>query len=247
MNYQTQTKTKIDIQIEETNEDKNDIFSHIILIKKEADNYFKTKKYNAAINFYNLALTKIDEIFSNPNFIRDNNNNSKILIYKISIPIYSNLALCYLNLNNNEKCIEECNKVLDIDKNNKIALFRKAKALINDDNKEESWKVLQTIEKNIGINTETEMIKSEWKNKFNDDYTYKRKNNLNYKNENKSNKNMLIIFLINLIIFLYNFVNRIFCNLPEKTNINNKLNLIYSKYIDDNNDLLLDKKYNKIN
>jgi len=247
MNYHTQTKTKIDIHIEETNEDKNDIFSHIILIKKEADNYLKTKKYNAAINFYNLALAKIDEIFSNPNFIRDNNNNSKILIYKISIPIYLNLALCYLNINNNDKCIEECNKVLDIDKNNKIALFRKAKALINDDNKEESWKVLQNIEKNIGINTETEMIKSEWKNKFNDDYTYKRKNNLNYKNENKSNKNMLIIFLINLIIFLYNFVNRIFCNLPEKTNIKNKLNLIYSKYIGDNNDLLLNKKYNKIN
>jgi tetratricopeptide (TPR) repeat protein len=239
----TETKSRINIKIETTTE-KNDIFSHIILMKKEADNYFKTKKFNAAINFYNLALAKIEEIFSNPNFIRDNNNNSKILIYKISIPIYLNLAMCYLNLNNNEKCIEECNKVLEIDKNNKIALFRKAKALINDDKKEESWKVLQNIEKNIGINTETEMIKSEWKNKFNDDYTYKRKNNLNVKND-KSNKNMLIIFLINLIIVLFNFVNRIFCNLPEKTNIKNKLNLIYSKYTD--NDLLLDEKYNKIN
>ena len=241
----TETKSRINIKIETTTE-KNDIFSHIILMKKEADNYFKTKKYNAAINFYNLALAKIDEIFSNPSFIRDNSNNSKILIYKISIPIYLNLSLCYLNINNNEKCIELCNKVLEIEKENKIALFRKAKALINNNNKEESWKVLQNIEKNIGINTETEMIKSEWKNKFNDDYTFKRKNNLNYKEENK-NKNMIIIFLINLIIFLYNFVNRIFCNLPEKTNIKNKLNIMYSKYIDNNNDLLLDKKYNKIN
>ena len=240
----TTTKSKINIKIETTIE-KNDIFSHIILMKKEADNYFKTKKFNAAINFYNLALAKIDEIFSNPNLIREN-NNSKILIYKISIPIYLNLALCYLNINNNEKCIELCNKVLEIEKENKIALFRKTKALINNNNKEESWKMLQNIEKNIGINTETEMIKSEWKNKFNDDYTYKRKNNLNYKNESK-NKNMLIIFLINLIIFLYNFVNRIFCNLPEKTNIKNKLNIMYSKYIDNNNDLLLDEKYNKIN
>ena len=50
---------------------------------------------------------------------------------------------------------------------------------------------------------------------------------------------------LNLIIVLFNFVNRIFCNLPEKTNIKNKLNLIYSKYTD--NDLLLDEKYNKIN
>ena len=241
----TTTKSKINIKIETTTE-KNDIFSHIILMKKEADNYFKTKKFNAAINFYNLALAKIDEIFSNPNLIRENSNNSKILIYKISIPIYLNLALCYLNINNNEKCIELCNKVLEIEKENKIALFRKTKALINNNNKEESWKVLQNIEKNIGINTETEMIKSEWKNKFNDDYTYKRKNNLNYKNESK-NKNMLIIFLINLIIFLYNFVNRIFCNLPEKTNIKNKLNIMYRNYIDNNNDLLLDKKYNKIN
>ena len=241
----TTTKSKINIKIETTSE-KNDIFSHIILMKKEADNYFKTKKYNAAINFYNLALAKIDEIFSNPSFIRDNSNNSKILIYKISIPIYLNLALCYLNINNNEKCIELCNKVLEIEKENKIALFRKAKALINNNNKEESWKVLQNIEKNIGINTETEMIKSEWKNKFNDDYTFKRKNNLNYKEESK-NKNMIIIFLINLIIFLYNFVNRIFCNLPEKTNIKNKLNIMYRNYIDNNNDLLLDKKYNKIN
>ena len=240
----TTTKSKINIKIETTIE-KNDIFSHIILMKKEADNYFKTKKFNVAINFYNLALAKIDEIFSNPNLIREN-NNSKILIYKISIPIYLNLALCYLNINNNEKCIELCNKVLEIEKENKIALFRKTKALINNNNKEESWKMLQNIEKNIGINTETEMIKSEWKNKFNDDYTYKRKNNLNYKNESK-NKNMLIIFLINLIIFLYNFVNRIFCNLPEKTNIKNKLNIMYSKYIDNNNDLLLDEKYNKIN
>lgn len=241
----TTTKSKINIKIETTSE-KNDIFSHIILMKKEADNYFKTKKFNAAINFYNLALAKIDEIFSNPNLIRENSNNSKILIYKISIPIYLNLALCYLNINNNEKCIELCNKVLEIEKENKIALFRKTKALINNNNKEESWKMLQNIEKNIGINTETEMIKSEWKNKFNDDYTYKRKNNLNYKNESK-NKNMLIIFLINLIIFLYNFVNRIFCNLPEKTNIKNKLNIMYSKYIENNNDLLLDEKYNKIN
>ena len=240
----TTTKSKINIKIETTSE-KNDIFSHIILMKKEADNYFKTKKFNVAINFYNLALAKIDEIFSNPNLIREN-NNSKILIYKISIPIYLNLSLCYLNINNNEKCIELCNKVLEIEKENKIALFRKTKALINNNNKEESWKMLQNIEKNIGINTETEMIKSEWKNKFNDDYTYKRKNNLNYKNESK-NKNMLIIFLINLIIFLYNFVNRIFCNLPEKTNIKNKLNIMYSKYIDNNNDLLLDEKYNKIN
>jgi tetratricopeptide (TPR) repeat protein len=241
----TETKSRINIKIETTTE-KNDIFSHIILMKKEADNYFKTKKYNAAINFYNLALAKIDEIFSNPSFIRDNSNNSKILIYKISIPIYLNLSLCYLNINNNEKCIELCNKVLEIEKENKIALFRKAKALINNNNKEESWKVLQNIEKNIGINTETEMIKSEWKNKFNDDYTFKRKNNLNYKEESK-NKNMIIIFLINLIIFLYNFVNRIFCNLPEKTNIKNKLNIMYRNYIDNNNDLLLDKKYNKIN
>ena len=241
----TETKSRINIKIETTTE-KNDIFSHIILMKKEADNYFKTKKYNAAINFYNLALAKIDEIFSNPSFIRENSNNSKILIYKISIPIYLNLALCYLNINNNEKCIELCNKVLEIEKENKIALFRKAKALINNNNKEESWKVLQNIEKNIGINTETEMIKSEWKNKFNDDYTFKRKNNLNYKEESK-NKNMIIIFLINLIIFLYNFVNRIFCNLPEKTNIKNKLNIMYRNYIDNNNDLLLDKKYNKIN
>ena len=240
----TTTKSKINIKIETTSE-KNDIFSHIILMKKEADNYFKTKKFNAAINFYNLALAKIDEIFSNPNLIREN-NNSKILIYKISIPIYLNLSLCYLNINNNEKCIELCNKVLEIEKENKIALFRKTKALINNNNKEESWKMLQNIEKNIGINTETEMIKSEWKNKFNDDYTYKRKNNLNYKNDSK-NKNMLIIFLINLIIFLYNFVNRIFCNLPEKTNIKNKLNIMYRNYIDNNNDLLLDKKYNKIN
>ena len=240
----TTTKSKINIKIETTIE-KNDIFLYIILMKKEADNYFKTKKFNVAINFYNLALAKIDEIFSNPNLIREN-NNSKILIYKISIPIYLNLALCYLNINNNEKCIELCNKVLEIEKENKIALFRKTKALINNNNKEESWKMLQNIEKNIGINTETEMIKSEWKNKFNDDYTYKRKNNLNYKNESK-NKNMLIIFLINLIIFLYNFVNRIFCNLPEKTNIKNKLNIMYSKYIDNNNDLLLDEKYNKIN
>ena len=240
----TETKSRINIKIETTTE-KNDIFSHIILMKKEADNYFKTKKFNAAINFYNLALAKIDEIFSNPNLIREN-NNSKILIYKISIPIYLNLALCYLNINNNEKCIELCNKVLEIEKENKIALFRKAKALINNNNKEESWKVLQNIEKNIGINTETEMIKSEWKNKFNDDYTFKRKNNLKYKEESK-NKNMIIIFLINLIIFLYNFVNRIFCNLPEKTNIKNKLNIMYSKYIDNNNDLLLDEKYNKIN
>ena len=240
----TTTKSKINIKIETTSE-KNDIFSHIILMKKEADNYFKTKKFNVAINFYNLALAKIDEIFSNPNLIREN-NNSKILIYKISIPIYLNLALCYLNINNNEKCIELCNKVLEIEKENKIALFRKTKALINNNNKEESWKMLQNIEKNIGINTETEMIKSEWKNKFNDDYTYKRKNNLNVKND-KSNKNMLIIFLINLIIVLFNFVNRIFCNLPEKTNIKNKLNIMYRNYIDNNNDLLLDKKYNKIN
>jgi tetratricopeptide (TPR) repeat protein len=240
----TATKSRINIKIETTTE-KNDIFSHIILMKKEADNYFKTKKFNAAINFYNLALAKIDEIFSNPNLIREN-NNSKILIYKISIPIYLNLSLCYLNINNNEKCIELCNKVLEIEKENKIALFRKTKALINNNNKEESWKMLQNIEKNIGINTETEMIKSEWKNKFNDDYTYNRKNNLNYKEESK-NKNMLIIFLINLIIFLYNFVNRIFCNLPEKTNIKNKLNIMYSKYIENNNDLLLDEKYNKIN
>ena len=123
----TQTKSKINIKIETTSE-KNDIFSHIILMKKEADNYFKTKKFNAAINFYNLALAKIDEIFSNPNLIREN-NNSKILIYKISIPIYLNLALCYLNINNNEKCIELCNKVLEIEKENKIALFRKTKAL----------------------------------------------------------------------------------------------------------------------
>jgi hypothetical protein len=35
--------------------------------------------------------------------------------------------------------------------------------------------------------------------------------------------------------------------LPEKTNIKNKLNIMYSKYIDNNNDLLLDEKYNKIN
>ena len=160
----TTTKSKINIKIETTSE-KNDIFSHIILMKKEADNYFKTKKFNVAINFYNLVLAKIDEIFSNPNLIREN-NNSKILIYKISIPIYLNLALCYLNINNNEKCIELCNKVLEIEKENKIALFRKTKALINNNNKEESWKMLQNIEKNIGINTETEMIKSEWKNKF---------------------------------------------------------------------------------
>lgn len=85
-------------------------------LKNEGNDFIKAKKYNEAINKYELAFKKI-EYDANPK------------AQDLKLSLFSNLALATLNLSQYENCLKWCNSHLEetLDSNLKI-IYRKASA-----------------------------------------------------------------------------------------------------------------------
>lgn len=83
----------------------------------EGNNLYKEKKYDEAIVIYRRAFHIVDDWVNKESL-------------KMKIQISRNLANCYGLVKNWQKSLKEANYVLKHENNDKIALFRKAEALI---------------------------------------------------------------------------------------------------------------------
>lgn len=114
------------------NEINEEILEEPLHEKKRGDNFMKIKNYEEAVKCYQLSLSKLKNIFKKyHDFLVQNFKKAKELIDTVGIPCHLNLALCNLNMKNWNKCIEECEKVLEMDINNIKAIYRKCKSEIN--------------------------------------------------------------------------------------------------------------------
>ena len=90
--------------------------------KKFGNEAFLKRDFKNALSQYFQALKKT------------NDKNEKITIF-------SNLAAVYLEMGENEKCIEKCDLALELDPNNEKCLYRKARANLYLENYEKSLKI----------------------------------------------------------------------------------------------------------
>jgi tetratricopeptide (TPR) repeat protein len=60
-------------------------------------------------------------------------------------PAYTNISICYFNLNNTEKAIEYVNRALNIEPESQEALYNKAVYLVKADRKDESVAILESL------------------------------------------------------------------------------------------------------
>lgn len=131
------------------NETNEEILDEPIQEKKKGDNFLKNKNYEEAVKCYQLSLSKLKNIFKKyHDFLVQNFKKAKELIDTVGIPCHLNLSLCYLIMQEWNNCIVECQKVIEMDINNKKAIYRKCKSEINLgllDNAKEDYMLLEKL------------------------------------------------------------------------------------------------------
>lgn len=90
-------------------------------VKEKGTKYFKEGKYAIASQQYNRVVQLLDGYFT---------KEEKEIRDPLLLVGHLNLAACHLRLNNNFKCMKECEKALQIDKKSVKALFRRGKARV---------------------------------------------------------------------------------------------------------------------
>jgi len=106
--------------------------SFLELEKNLACSKDEIKMYNEALIKYKNSLIEIKLLFNKEKLL--NKDKLNFIIKKIKnilkIPVYLNMAYCYLKKKEWSETISYCNKVLEIDKNNIKAIYRRCKANI---------------------------------------------------------------------------------------------------------------------
>ena len=105
-------------------------------LKAAGNKAFDQKNYTEAVKQYTLA---IEITLDNPNHI-----------------YYANRANAYLELFNNEECIADCNKAIQIEPTYSKSFYRKAKALVNQSKLTDA---LECIKEGIEVDPENEQLK----------------------------------------------------------------------------------------
>ncbi|KAK7579658.1 hypothetical protein V9T40_000287 [Parthenolecanium corni] len=112
-------------------------------LREEGNKFYATKDYTKALEKYELALMFIDQfqLREKPRDVEWNHYN------EMKVPFLLNSAQCKLCLGEYYAAIEKCNAVLEIDKENIKAIFRRGKAHIKvwnlEDAKRDFEKVLE--------------------------------------------------------------------------------------------------------
>jgi len=97
------------------------------------------KKYNT-----------IAEYLQSPTY---ENENDKKKAEELKLSAQSNIALCYLKLNEPVECIRACEKALEIDPKNEKCLFRRGQSHLSMSNHDEAIKDFQEVLKLNPTNT----------------------------------------------------------------------------------------------
>lgn len=104
--------------IEEEEESEEDILAEASEIRSEGNTQFSQQQYPQALEFYERSLQVLSRI--------SNSANSRLIESKLMT--MSNKALCLLKLKQFDRCIEECNAILQIQPQHLKAIFRRAQA-----------------------------------------------------------------------------------------------------------------------
>jgi len=102
--------------------------------KEIANIFFKEEKYDLAVKKYERALKFYEQTSKL-------NDDEKATVKNLSIVIHVNISNCYYNLKNYKKSVDHANKALDINGNHVKALYRKALALVEQQEWDEAGSV----------------------------------------------------------------------------------------------------------
>ncbi|ETB57877.1 hypothetical protein YYC_04674 [Plasmodium yoelii 17X] len=105
---------------------------------------FNEKNYKLACLYFRKGLIQLDYSFPENKEEQDKQND-------LEIKLHLNMALTYLNMSDYYNCINECSMVLNLDKNNVKAFYRKGQAYMSLDlysKAKEEFKKVEKIEPN---------------------------------------------------------------------------------------------------
>lgn len=138
-----------------------------VRIKTQGNEYFAAKRYKKAIVTYNTVFAYIKGLgnagdamsqYSNALNITLPTANEQQAIAELSVNCYSNIANCYLKLNDMEKSIEYSTKAINIDDKHLKSIFRKGQALLQLKYFDESKTCLEAA---LRLNPDNNAIKRE--------------------------------------------------------------------------------------
>ena len=98
----------------------DEVFTDLVNIKERGNGLLKKGELAEALAAYSQGI----DIITSPDFTRRTEKDVK----EVVIPMYLNKALCCLQLNMLPECIECCTCVIELDRNNAKALFRRGVA-----------------------------------------------------------------------------------------------------------------------
>ena len=126
-----------------------------ILEKKEqGKGFIQKQQYQNAIEIYQQCAANLHELLDNKEYTKKHEEVKNQLAL-----IHSNMALCYLKLENWEEVEMECDEVLKFDENNIKALYRKGIVL----NKKEEYKLaLNYLKKALSLSPKDGLIIKEY-------------------------------------------------------------------------------------
>ena len=156
--------------------------------KKRGDEYLKKLEFDMALKHYSKVIMAIKILQDDSSLEKANLNLDKyvkeygvnfLLIKKNQIPANLNMAYIYNKLKDWKSVISSCSKVIEYDKNNVKALYRRSMAYVNLLKYENADKDIETLEDLIPRTKELEdlikyMENHQLKNRENNDLLYKK-------------------------------------------------------------------------
>ncbi|KAG9402496.1 hypothetical protein AC1031_007109 [Aphanomyces cochlioides] len=117
----------------------------------------KAKDFKRAIELYERALYHAE--FDNLTWEHEFEEHHRNTVRQVRLPIYLNLAACFLAQDDAQRARDNCDLALKIDSNNVKALYRKGQALLILDDPEEASKLLK---KAAEFNPQDKAIRQAW-------------------------------------------------------------------------------------
>ncbi|XP_045498476.1 AH receptor-interacting protein [Colias croceus] len=130
-------------------------------LKERGNKLYAEKQYNDAEDAYRQALGILEQLM-----IRERKSDEEwIALNKLKLPILLNYAQCKLLKDDYYSVIEHCSTVLEYDKDNEKALYRRARAHVgawNPDEAEDDFKHLKALNPSLAVAIDKELDNIRW-------------------------------------------------------------------------------------
>lgn len=106
-------------------------------LKQKGNDFIKIGEYKKACHLYNKIFlyinglnSNVGDVLSGGNQTKKPKNQQEIEIQQLRISVHLNLSLCYLKLQNYKRSLDNVQKVLQLDPDNKKAIFRRGQSYL---------------------------------------------------------------------------------------------------------------------